>query len=145
MSDLKRYFDDYVATKREINEKKKILAGVEADLKKKEELLLNAMVDEGMQQMKTADGAQVYLSRSVDGRVKEGMMESAVKYLEESGHSTLVSVNYQSMRTFIKNMLMESGSKPEELTVEEAITALGPEVMAFTEISEHTRLGARGL
>jgi hypothetical protein len=145
MSNLKRYFDDYVATKRYINEKKKILAAVEADLKKKEELLLNAMVDEGMQQMKTADGALVYLSRSVDGRVKEGMMGAAVKYLEESGHSTLVSVNYQSMRTFIKNMLMESGSKPEELTVEEAIAALGPEVMAFTEISEHTRLGTRGL
>jgi hypothetical protein len=145
MSTLKQKLEKFVYLKKRIAEAEAAISMDKSDLKDAETALLDAMLDEGMQQMKDASGAMVYLSKGFNAKVKDGMMPEAVEYLQKSGHASLVSVNHNSVRSFVKEQIALSGCKPEELTRDEAFNALPSELQEFIDLTEYTKLGARGI
>ena len=92
------------------------LKEVNSDITETEEQLVNAMVEEEMQNF-TRNGRQFILTSRTYASAKSGMMTAICVWMKENGLGDMVkeSVHPQTLQAWVKEKMEEAGALPEEL------------------------------
>lgn len=92
------------------------LKQVNAEITETEEQLVNAMVEEEMQNF-TRNGRQFILTSRTYANAKAGMMPEICSWMKQNGLADMVkeSVHPQTLQAWVKEQIEEAGALPEDL------------------------------
>lgn len=112
---------EYAALTRRKRELEKELNFLKEDLTRRESQLADTMTAEGIQQLKTAEGATVYLNEAVFASLvkdADGETAGALAALkaQELGWMVKETVNANTLRSWVKETEKAGGALPPELT-----------------------------
>jgi hypothetical protein len=96
---------------RERKEKlEKELGEVNTELEALSQLMLSKMEDEGMMNVKLADGSTIYINDRPYCQVHS--QDLFLKWIKETGREDLLSVHYQRMNSLVSELLIEGQPAP---------------------------------
>jgi len=105
-----RQYKEKREEKTKLNEQLKFIEG---EIKLLEDMIINSFANEGVNSIKI-DGKTITTSSQIWAKIAEGQKEKAKEVLKELGLDSIITLNYQSLSAYIREIIKSGEELPEQ-------------------------------